>query len=55
MGGIYKHCILVDAFKDRVSVIALPDLSKMSIASHVNLIFAEDISTFGIPGAANAV
>jgi FkbM family methyltransferase len=54
MGGIYKHCILVDAFKDRVAVIALPDLSKMNIVSHVNLIFAEDISRFGIPDGANA-
>jgi|GEM_PF-2369345 len=54
MGGIYKNCILVDAFKDRVAVITLLDLSKMNIVSHVNLIFAEDISRFGIPGGANA-
>jgi FkbM family methyltransferase len=54
MGGIYNFCILVDAFKDRVAVINLPDLSKMSIVSHVNLIFTEDISTFGVPGSADA-
>jgi FkbM family methyltransferase len=54
MGGIYKYCILVDAFKDRVTVITLPELSKMKFASHVNLIFAEDISRYGIAGDANA-
>ena len=54
MGGIYKHCVLVDAFKDRVAVISLPELSKMNIVSHVNLIFAEDISGFGIPGGSAA-
>lgn len=46
MGGIYKHCILVDAFRDRVTVIGVSDLSKMSIVSHVNLIFADDISAY---------
>jgi FkbM family methyltransferase len=53
MGEIYKHCILVDAFKDRVAVITLPELSKMNIVSHVNLIFAEDISKFGSLGEGN--
>ena len=54
MGGIYRYCILVDAFKDRVTVITLPELSKMNIVSHVNLIFAEDISKFGLSGVADA-
>ncbi len=43
LSGIYRYCVLLDEFRKRTELIDPADLSKMKIATNVNLIFTDQI------------
>jgi FkbM family methyltransferase len=43
LSGIYRYCVLLDEFRKRTELIDPADLSKMKIATNVNLILTDQI------------